>query len=1526
MGGFYESIKFRLEIEDGAEDRLIKLELTHFPDVRSTFDSYANGAWTHWQKTESPRRKTIRCYERLFSLLQRMEAEGAERPEELLWGVGIVVWKRPDEQITYPLITKPVELELDKSTMAIRVRPMTRDHRLELDIYHRLDISGVNPLEKYAQMFYASADKTFSPFDPDTFKEVLLSAASQLDPSGVYWPHKSDDSDDRRLPDMSSEMRITDTWVLFARRRSNNIFTEDVRRFMEIVSNANSLEGCAEAIVTEPPEEMDQQKKILFRGISTTGLIGKEAADEVPAAELYFPKPFNGEQLQIIEKLERYDGVVVQGPPGTGKTHTIANIICHFLALGKRVLVTSKGEAALNVITDHIPESIKSLTINLLTSEREGLKQLETSVKKIASEVEKLDLEVLDQKIRETESGIERLHQQLAGLDHDLRGWARKHISQVLFLSEEIKPVDLARKVVEEEPEHEWFPDTLGAGECFNPVFGEEDIRKLRNARKRLGGNLLYVGKHVPAAEDFTSADDLVHLHRDLLRRKELSGHIRGHKVPVLARQTTEVVRLAEKLLTDANRLLGMLPEHEINWFKELRKLWRRQAASGEENALLAQMESICKEMQDLHTRIQGFLGVPLVIPDEAEQNPEVHAALSRGAEGKSPFRLFRGSKEAKAKIKGIKINGGTPVDLDDWAKVREYLGVLRDIHHMALRWNTLCEEFEGPAVEKSRLPAFREMLKHRKTVLTCRALGMQWDRMLPGRTEKVFPRGFDLSRITTDRVELKRLIETLKLHLQCSRLEAAANTLQEQKDLLHGDSGPIAKEINRILNEMVENPAVAERDLRGSWVNAIRELKRVKELAEDFLTVEEVTEQISRSGAPKWSRRLRTELIIEDKDEDPLLPSNWREAWDWSRAASFLKEIDGRIELKKLSRKRIQGEEDIRKEYEHLVETRTWRELKLKLSPRIKSSLQDYLNALTKIGKGTGIRAVRYRRDARRAMMTANRAVPCWIMPHWRVSESLPPELGSFDLVIIDEASQSDVWALPSILRGKKLLVVGDDKQVSPSDIGVSEAEIKLLSSKHLDIVPYGHLLLPGSSIYDLSKTLFASSAGYLREHFRCVESIIAFSNRQFYGGEIRPLRIPTASERLEPPLIDVFVKGGYRDERKKVNQPEAKAIVGEVKTIVSDAKFCGRSIGIVSLLGSEQARLIQDMLVREIGEEKIIGHRIRCGDAMTFQGKEADIIFLSMVVSPGKMTAMSGRTYEQRLNVAASRARDRMYLFRSFDRADLSDRDLRAALLNHFFQPFGMEPAEAEHLRERCESDFERDVFDALIEKGYRVVPQVRAGQYRIDLVVEGEKDRRLAVELDGDRYHTMENWTDDIARQRTLERMGWRFWRCWASSYISDPDGCLNDLQSTLKEHGIEPMLYQSDSSYTTTEHRVIEPEIPTEEEEDSREESQEEPEREQGADHRESDDAFSNSDTIVELNDIVTYLDMDEPEGLKKVRIVQGSSNPDYGEISQRTPLGEAMLGASEGDEIEAFLPTGVSRFHIVAIDKGTRILH
>lgn len=103
--------------------------------------------------------------------------------------------------------------------------------------------------------------------------------------------------------------------------------------------------------------------------------------------------------------------------------------------------------------------------------------------------------------------------------------------------------------------------------------------------------------------------------------------------------------------------------------------------------------------------------------------------------------------------------------------------------------------------------------------------------------------------------------------------------------------------------------------------------------------------------------------------------------------------------------------------------------------------------------------------------------------------------------------------------------------------------------------------------------------------------------------------------------------------------------------------------------------------------------------------------------------------------------------------------------------------------------------------------MTPQVKVGEYRIDLIVEGHNDNRLAIECDGDRHHGPDRWDADMRRQRALERAGWVFWRCFASNFIRRRQVLVNDLLRLLTERGVEPIGAENAPQSVHTEQRRL-----------------------------------------------------------------------------------------------------------------------
>src|SRR5262249_29441710 len=152
----------------------------------------------------------------------------------------------------------------------------------------------------------------------------------------------------------------------------------------------------------------------------------------------------------------------------------------------------------------------------------------------------------------------------------------------------------------------------------------------------------------------------------------------------------------------------------------------------------------------------------------------------------------------------------------------------------------------------------------------------------------------------------------------------------------------------------------------------------------------------------------------------------------------------------------------------------------------------------------------------------------------------------------------------------------------VSPDGGFIAAQRIQELRDRFLADQPFKEEMTPEKSLYDLAARVFAAHQVMLREHFRCVPPIIAYSNRVFYNGAIQPLRIPKRTERIDPPLVDVFVEGGLRD-RRNCNIEEAEFIAAEIDALLRDDKFARRTLGVVSLLGMEQAKFIDDTVRRK-------------------------------------------------------------------------------------------------------------------------------------------------------------------------------------------------------------------------------------------------------------------------------------------------------------------------------------------------------
>lgn len=1372
-----------------AEDAPERVAFADFADrelVEMLFRYWLNNAWANWAESETPRRETIALYNSLFMLRQQLEGV-SDVPLELACGIGFATLFRDGKRLRYPLLTVAMEIGLNEITHAIEVRPrMEADPGLELDPLDKMGLSALDEWRTATDKFLRELeDDSLSPFAPETYQPPLRQAAARFDPDAIYVPDQ-DPAREGIIPPIEAQLQISDAFAFFQRERRATQLMEDLRRFRDLLSDESEetlLPPAIASLLVEPADGVSEEEYPQFRGISSIPGVTSSTGE---GKDLFFPLPFNREQVEVVQRLEVRPGVVVQGPPGTGKTHTIANIISHYLALGKRVLVTSQKAPALKVLRDKLPEAVRPLAVSLLESDRDGLKQFQESVDIIAEKLQRLRRHELQSEIADLDQQIDRLHRQLARIDTEVDQIGRAANAPIELDGEAYEPVRAAQIVAASSDLTAWLPDDLNTSLTCNPQFSDADIATLRSARRSVGVDLLYLNAKLPALEVLPAVETILGAHKDLSEAEQIRLLISSGKLPALREDSADgAVQLRDmrdklKALAKEEQRIADAP---YGWSGEL--ISCLSVTGGDER--LSALERLRPDAERLSGEYQHFLTRPVDVPDDCLSDEKFLAAIEREAQGKLGVGLVAGifASKLKAQLGQVTVLGEPPSNPEDWGDVVRYVAARAAVRRFAAAWNNVAAGGIGDRLQKQELATAQVAKRQYDHIAAAKELlGKRREvRRLLDSTFVSTPAYFD-----GDQQALRKLLEAVDAHLLRYRLADAERLRTALRSELESCDYEISAQMRNLVMAHLGSPDVSADTLAKSWDALVTRLREINVKHDQLVKIAEIADLVEMSGAPKWANQLR--IVPVEGVEDQLLPGDWETRWRLRRLECWLEANDQHHRLRTLGTDRAEKEALLKRAYERSIELRTWLELSNKASDGVKAALAAYADAMRRIGRGTGKRAGRYRRDARNASDRAKGALPCWIMPHYRVSESLPADLGLFDLVIVDEASQSTVAALPALLRAKTILIVGDDKQVSPDLVGRDQKRADELATRHLteQVADYRASLREEQSLYDLGKVVFAGGAIMLTEHFRCVAPIIEFSKSQFYQS-LNPLRLPKASERLDPPLIDVRVEDGYR--KGDINPPEAAYIVEEIARISTDPAMANRTIGVTTLLGQKQAAHIYSLIEQKLGPAVIEQHELRVGDPTAFQGDERDIMFISLVAQAND-TPLSGVRFDQRFNVATSRARDRAYLVRSVDIEQLRTSDqLRLALLDHFRMPFPAEGREAKNRRERCESPFESEMYDLLVERGYRVDTQVKVGDFRIDLVVEGENDRRVAIECDGDRYHGPDRWAADMARQRILERAGWTVWRCFASRFVRYQEQVMVELTGFLTERGIEPV---------------------------------------------------------------------------------------------------------------------------------------
>ena len=288
-----------------------------------------------------------------------------------------------------------------------------------------------------------------------------------------------------------------------------------------------------------------------------------------------FRKLSNQDQEKIIRILERREskGLVVQGPPGTGKSHSIANILCHGLASGWRILVAAHSDGPLQVLKGMLPHELRNLAINLSSSEQSEVSQLESLVKAIAAIATKVDdPKAHVRRIEDIEQRILSNRVRLVKINEAFLSWARENLEYQEAYSGRMTAASLAELIVKQSEVNQWFDDVISL-ENIAPPLGEPEIGRLRALRAKLGDDLRCYEWHLP--EDRLPAEDnVVRFHKALVEGKILgrfAPKIAIHHLAGVPDGRNQAVKLRERIaqIKDALKAFRDCPWLS-QWFEDL--------------------------------------------------------------------------------------------------------------------------------------------------------------------------------------------------------------------------------------------------------------------------------------------------------------------------------------------------------------------------------------------------------------------------------------------------------------------------------------------------------------------------------------------------------------------------------------------------------------------------------------------------------------------------------------------------------------------------------------------------------------------------------------------------------------------------------------------------------------------------------------------------------------------------------------------------------------------------------------------
>lgn len=1076
--------------------------------------------------------------------------------------------------------------------------------------------------------------------------------------------------------------------------------------------------------------------------------------DAVNPEEVFPVLDSDSSQTEVLVRARAGQNLVVHGPPGTGKSQTIVNLIAQMLRDGKRVLFVSEKMAALEVVYRRLKEtgvSVGCLEVHSHHKDKGSvIEDLGATLQhRLASNVSSEASEKFKTLIRRRGSLNSYVHEL-----HLRRGPMKRSAFEVHGkLAKLMSAVDLDFTPPWERAV-DVAEDALGrAVEAITALAQADDVVSGYSSHPWKGAEINLDKYSLQYRDKLIASLKSLRLTADEL--KKLSDYFKtdlGLSEPETFDQIKKSSELLSALLEPVSEMHNWLSFDDNEIAERLR--WTKEG----------------KERSEAYSQLKGKLlamateGILTIKADELLHRfkTEYKSALTRW--------IKRGYWQDKASI--------ISVCKSKKLKYPQIIVLLSD----AIDFKTLQDWFSAQEANLQRL--FGGFYKVEATDWAFLHKGLSWMVNLKAYLPSGRPTSQIIEYVKNPSRLRPRLTETL------SRISELLQNSAVSREAISG--------IFQRNQPMVEAMSLAE---LSSWLQPKENTKQL----DDWVTFLQFRNECRREKLDSFI----DEALKANQKAEQLLPTFLKQLWK-----SWLSEVYAHSAA--LREFRGHRHEDNIREFQALD-----RDLKKITAAATCASIES--RQPKRVGAqssesqvGILLREMQKRRrhkSLRRLFSEIPHLLqelkPCLLMSPLSVASYLAKEAFSFDLIIFDEASQiPPADAIGAVLRGKQLIVAGDDKQLPPTRF--FQADFEDIQEEERDSEPL-------ESVLNECKALPGFIESPLLWHYRSrFEELISFSNRYFYRSQLVTFPSPHPSGESGAIKFVHVADGLYDRGGTRTNRIEAKRVVDLIAEHVKKqgAHF---SLGVITLSFAQEEAVLEEWERRKVGDPELASLTEDESDEPLFikalekvQGDERDCIILSIGYGKdsngvlhhhfGPINQFGG---ERRLNVAVTRARFQTMLVSSFlphelDLARLTTANDGVVKLQQYLEyaKNGGRFPEVSSGQGAVElNDFEESVKQALEARGLKVDGQVGCSGFRIDLAIRHpEYPNRyiLGVECDGATYHSHRTARDrDRLREEVLVALGWKIHRIWSTDWIKEPESVVNRALAKfeeLKKHGV------------------------------------------------------------------------------------------------------------------------------------------